>query len=275
MSLSSSSRTPVNRYHLCAVYIFLALALSSAAWSQTQEILRNSDIVTMTNARLGTDTILLKIETSQVQFDTTTDALAVLKAVGVSDAVIAAMLKAGPRRAVGPATPGTAAAAPASVIPAAAAPANRNGKPLILLEPFTVPNSVKWPYDPQQLQSQTILILKTKDDITRRFDVSASAADAAGAVYTLKGEVISWKAGNRATRLLVGAGTGRESADIRYSLIDEAGKTVFEREDTIRAAFIGNAVAGSVGQLAEPFASKLADRLEDVRLPGLGAPLGK
>ena len=59
--------------------------------------------------------------------------------------------------------------------------------------------------------------------------------------------------------MLVGMGTGRETAVIHYWLTDKTGKKVFEHTDTIRAAFWGNAYAGSVGQLAQPFADKIAD----------------
>jgi Domain of unknown function (DUF4410) len=234
----------------------VVLTLHANAWSQTQEVLRNSDVVTMTTAQLAAETIVVKIESSPTKFDTSSDALAVLKAAGVADAVISAMVKAGTRR--DPAAPD-----PAPV----ARPSKTDGKPLILLQPFRVPQSVTWPYDAQQLLTQTVLILKTKENVRNRFDVSANATDAEGPMYKLEGEVISWRAGNRATRLIVGLGAGRESADIRYWLVDEQGKKVFERQDTIRAAFVGNAVAGSVGQLAEPFASKIADRLDDVKLP--------
>jgi hypothetical protein len=80
----------------CAV-LSLALACGATLSGQSQEVLRNADIVTMTTARLSTDTIVLKIETSVTQFDTSTDALAVLKAAGVPDLAIAAMIRAGAR----------------------------------------------------------------------------------------------------------------------------------------------------------------------------------
>jgi hypothetical protein len=253
----------------------LALVWTATLVAQSQEVLRNADVVTMTTARLGAETVVLKIETSATQFDTTADALAVLKAAGVADSVIAAMIKSAARTAPAPtpaATPTSTAiapsAAPSSSTTPAVRPTRQGGRPLLLVQPLRIPEAVTWPYDAQQLQTQTVLILKTKDNIKNRFDVSANGADAAGPVYTLEGEVISWRAGNRATRLIVGMGAGRESADIRYWLTDEKGVRVLERQDTIRAAFIGNAVAGSVGQLAEPFASKIADRLDDVNVSG-------
>lgn len=249
---------------LLVAFALFCVAVISPADLRGQEILRNSDIVTMTTARLSADTIILKIETSATQFDTSSDALAVLKAAGVLDSVIAAMIKAGPSK---PAASAPRSTSPASSSASASNAAARSGRPLLVVQPFKVAGSVTWPYDAQALQTQTVLILQTKDRIKERFDVAATSAEAAGPIYTLHGEVTAWKAGNRATRMLVGLGAGRESADIRYWLTDEKGTRIFDKEDTIRAAFLGNAFAASVGQLAEPFAAKLADRLGEVRLP--------
>ncbi|MGH9756123.1 MAG: DUF4410 domain-containing protein [Candidatus Acidiferrales bacterium] len=77
------------------------------------------------------------------------------------------------------------------------------------------------------------------------------------------GEVISWHSGNRSARMMVGMGSGRETVEIHYWLTDAAGKKVFEHTDTIRQAFWGNAYANSVGQLAQPFADKIAARLKE------------
>jgi hypothetical protein len=66
--------------------------------------------------------------------------------------------------------------------------------------------------------------------------------------------------------MLVGAGTGRETAKIRFWVTDAGGKKVFEHQDTIRAEFWGNEYADSVGQLAHPFADKIAGRLAEVKL---------
>jgi hypothetical protein len=85
--------------------LFLALGCGATVWGQSQEVLRNADIVTMTTARLGADTIVLKIEASVTQFDTSAEALAVLKAAGVPDAAIAAMIKAAARTTNSPNSP--------------------------------------------------------------------------------------------------------------------------------------------------------------------------
>jgi hypothetical protein len=58
----------------------------------------------------------------------------------------------------------------------------------------------------------------------------------------------------------------RETAKIHYWLTDASGKKVFDHTDTIRAAFWGNGYADSVGQLAQPFADKIADRLAEAKL---------
>jgi hypothetical protein len=85
-------------------------------------------------------------------------------------------------------------------------------------------------------------------------------------LYTLNGEIVGWRAGNAAKRALIGFGSGRESADIHYWITDQAGKTILDKKDTVRAEFWGNAFAGSVGQLAHPFADKISNRIRDAKL---------
>lgn len=135
-------------------------------------------------------------------------------------------------------------------------------KPTIVVHNFSKPESVPCPYDMKQLQLQTIAELQRKDG--NQFTISADAS-AAGS-YALDGEILEWHPGNRATRLLVGMGSGRETAKIHYWLSNAGGKRVFEHTDTIRAAFWGNEYAGSVGQLAQPFADKIAERLAHAKL---------
>src|ERR1700728_442633 len=125
---------------------------------------------------------------------------------------------------------------------------------------------VNWPYAMTQMQLQTITELKVKDG--QNFEVVTEAPQESGSkVYLLDGEVLEWHAGNRATRLMVGMGSGRETAKIHYWLTDSvSGKKVFEHTDTIRQAFWANAYANSVGQLAQPFADKIADRIKEAKL---------
>ena len=135
----------------------------------------------------------------------------------------------------------------------------------VIVREFSVSERTGWPYDIKQLQSQTVAELKAKS--TDRLDVLVGdPATPRTHTYTLEGEIVSWHPGNRAKRMMVGMGSGRETADIHYWLTDEQGKKVFDHKDTIRAEFWGNAYAGSVGELAHPFASKIAARLTDAKL---------
>jgi len=138
-------------------------------------------------------------------------------------------------------------------------------KPTLVVETFVIPAGVVWPYDMNQLKLETLGELIKKDG-QYLFVVPEPVQDAKGAVYTLGGEVLEWHSGNRAKRLLVGMGSGRETAKIHYWLADMTGKRVFDHTDTIRQAFLGNAYANSVGQLAQPFADKIAERLKAARL---------
>jgi hypothetical protein len=148
----------------------------------------------------------------------------------------------------------------------AAVPLSAQQKPSLVVGTFALANGVNWPYDMKQMQLQTITELKIKDG--QSFEVVSEAPQGSGSkVYLLDGEVLEWHAGNRATRLMVGMGSGRETAKIHYWLTDQvSGKKVFEHTDTIRQAFWANAYANSVGQLAQPFADKIADRLKDAKL---------
>jgi len=139
-------------------------------------------------------------------------------------------------------------------------------KPSLVVNLFTVAGDVNWPYDFKQLQLQTITELKIKDG--PQFEVVSDASkENSGKVYVLDGEVLEWHPGNRAARMMVGYGSGRETAKIHYWLTDVAsGKKVFEHTDAIRQAFWGNAYANSVGQLAQPFADKIAVRLKEAKL---------
>ncbi len=138
-------------------------------------------------------------------------------------------------------------------------------RPLIVVHVFTTSSDVGWPYDMKEMQTQAIAELKAK--LSKTYEIVAEPP-AAGRThfYTLDGEVLAWRPGNRAKRMLVGMGSGRESADLHFWLSDDSGKKVVENKDTIRAEFWGNAYEGSVGQLAHPFADKIAGRVSDAKL---------
>ena len=137
-------------------------------------------------------------------------------------------------------------------------------KPAIIVHTFTATPGQPWPYDMKQMALQTVAELQRKHG--KQFDITTEATVSQVKTFTLDGEVTEWHPGNRAKRLVVGMGSGRETAKIHYWLTDSNGKNVFEHTDTIRAAFWGNGYADSVGQLAQPFADKIADRLADAKL---------
>ena len=66
----------------------------AAAAPLAQEVLTNADIVKMSSLQLSSQAIVLKIENSVTRFDTSPEGLAVLKAAGVPDLVIEAMIMA-------------------------------------------------------------------------------------------------------------------------------------------------------------------------------------
>src|SRR5216683_6206718 len=79
------------------VVAFLSYAQQPASASLAKpEALTNSDVLKMVEAKLADDLIVSKIKSSPGDFDTSIDAILKLKAAGVSDAVIHAMVEATP-----------------------------------------------------------------------------------------------------------------------------------------------------------------------------------
>ena len=137
-------------------------------------------------------------------------------------------------------------------------------KPTIVVSMFKTAPEISWPYDMKELQRQVVAELRNKD--RKQYNVSIEAPSSNAHYLTLEVEVLEWHPGNAAKRALVGMGSGRESAKIRYSVVTSEGKKVFEHEDTIRTEFYASAYAGSVGQLAHPLADKIGGRLADAKL---------
>jgi hypothetical protein len=137
-------------------------------------------------------------------------------------------------------------------------------KPTIVVSTFKTAPEVSWPYDMKELQRQVVAELQNKD--RKQYNISIEAPSSNTHYLTLEVEVLEWHPGNAAKRALVGVGTGRESAKIRYSVVTTEGKKVFEHEDTIRTEFYASAYSGSVGQLAHPLADKIGGRLADAKL---------
>lgn len=80
-------------YFYIAVVVMLWVSLELPVLGQTTEKpVTNNTIVEMTKAGLSDEIIIAKIRTSSVEFDTSTAALAELKKLGVSEAVIVSMI---------------------------------------------------------------------------------------------------------------------------------------------------------------------------------------
>ena len=136
-------------------------------------------------------------------------------------------------------------------------------KPTLVVNAFTTASGVELPYDLKQLHGQLVAELKVM--LGKEFTVVAEApTSAAGKVYTLDGEIVAWRPGNAAKRILVGMGSGRESSDIAYRVTDASGTKVVDKQDTIRTNFYSQ--AGSTGTLGHPIAQKIAERIRGAKL---------
>src|SRR5688572_3546695 len=87
------------------------------------------------------------------------------------------------------------------------------GKPVLVVHPFTTAAGVELPYDLKQMQPQLVAELKVM--LGKDFEVVAEApASSPSSIYTLDAEITGWRPGNAAKRLLVGLGSGREASDV-------------------------------------------------------------
>jgi hypothetical protein len=143
-------------------------------------------------------------------------------------------------------------------------PVSAQEKSSIVVQPFRLAAGVSWPYDMKQLMIQVVAELQNKD--AKKYNILVERPAEGSQSLALEVEILEWHPGNAAKRALVGMGTGRESARIRYWLTDQGGKKVFEHEDTVRTEFYASAYAGSVGQLAHPLAVKIGSRLAEAKL---------
>ena len=138
------------------------------------------------------------------------------------------------------------------------------GKPVIVVQPFTASAGVELPYDLKLLQPQLVADLKVQ--MGKEFDFVAEApATPPGTIYTLDTEITGWRPGNAAKRLVIGLGSGREASDLQYRVTDGSGKNVLEGKDTVRTNYYSQG-AGSIGTLVHPIAQKLAERIKNAKL---------
>jgi hypothetical protein len=137
-------------------------------------------------------------------------------------------------------------------------------KPTLIVNAFTTAQGVDLPYDLKQLHGQ--LVAEFKVMLGKEFTVAAEApAPPSGKVFTLDGEIVAWRPGNAAKRILVGMGSGREASDVAYRVTDAAGAKVVDKKDTIRTNFYSQG-SGSTGTLGHPIAQKIADRIREAKL---------
>lgn len=104
----------MNRFSVVLVFVLVAFG------AYAESPLTNADVLRLAQAGLSAETIIAKIEASDVAFDISTDALIVAKKEGVPDAVIGAMIRRASESAARPsASPSPAAPAASPVEPAA------------------------------------------------------------------------------------------------------------------------------------------------------------
>ena len=129
--------------------LLAALCLTSHAPGQEQEeVLTNADIIALTEAGVPAEAIVIKIESTQSDFDTTVEQLIALSTAGVDASVVAAMIRKATTEAARPEPPPPAAepAAPPQPVSVpqhtAAAPPQEEPQPSGAAEPAATRVSV-------------------------------------------------------------------------------------------------------------------------------------
>ncbi len=90
---------------LCALIIATLVFAASSAVAKNAKPMTNQDVINLVQAKISQDSILMAIENSKTDFDTSSSALIELNKRGVPDAVVQAMMRADePKQAVAPAS---------------------------------------------------------------------------------------------------------------------------------------------------------------------------
>lgn len=95
INMNNGSYISESDWFLCRIIliVILLIPLNGIAQTPASVPMTNQDVIKLTKAGLGDDVIIVKIGASQTNFDTSTDAIVILKSSGVSDRVIQAMFK--------------------------------------------------------------------------------------------------------------------------------------------------------------------------------------
>jgi hypothetical protein len=241
---------------LCFLVIGIVTISVAATPPQNATPLTNDDVISLKKAGLSDDLILLKINSSPTKFRTDPADLVALKNAGVSDAVVAAILKA-------PVSPTAAPNAPVrTTVPADLSMA-------AVIKPF---ESSITDTDaaglPDATRAAVIQILKNK----RTFSAVLSPEDAAGnkPLVEISAELVDFAAGNAATRIMIGLGTGRAHAGFAFTVTESVtGKVLLKKTIKETASFWSNSASSSAQrlELPEKVAKTFAEELQKAKIP--------
>ena len=225
---------------LIALYICLLIAGSlmrgSAITLQNNGPLTNDDVISMKKAGIGDDVIILKISSGPTKFSTEPVDLVALKNAGVSDAVIAAMLKP-----TGPTKTGSTASTTAVDLSRAA----------IILPFGSFVKGADAAGLPDATRTAVIHIMKDN----RMFSALLNPEEAAGkkTLVEISAELVDFAPGNAATRLLIGLGSGRAHAGFNFVVKDSAtGKILWKKTIKETASFWSNSASSAAQRLELP-----------------------
>jgi uncharacterized protein DUF4410 len=224
------------------ICLLVAVSVMRASTTIPQNVapLTNDDVIRLKKAGIGDDVIILTISSGATKFSTEPADLVALKNAGVSDAVIAAMLKP----PVATKTGSTSSVGNASI------PADLSKAALVLPFESSVTGADAAGL-PDATRTAIILIMKDK----RMFTAFLSPEEAAGkkTLVEISAELVDFAPGNVATRLVIGFGTGRAHAGFNFVVKDSAtGNVLWKKTIKETASFWSNSTSSSAQRLELP-----------------------
>jgi len=229
--------------------LIAATVLSASARMQNKVPLKNNDIINFKKAGIGDDVIILTINSGPTQFSTEPADLVALKNAGVSDVVVAAMLKS---RTISNASP------------------TIDLSRVALIRPF---DSSVSDADAAGLPDATRIAVIQIMQNNRMFSAFLSPEEAAGKkiLVEISADLVDFAPGNMAKRLVVGLGTGRAHAGFNFTVKDSAGNVLLKRTIKETASFWSNSASSSAqrSELPQKVAKSFVEELQKAKLAGV------
>ena len=242
-----------------AAVSFIIIAIAgigiSASTQQSGDALTNEEVIALKKAGISDEVIILRIQRGPTNFKTNASDLIALKDAGISDAVLAAILKGG-----------TGSADVASGATDSASPLNSvDLSKAVVVARFDV--SVEGSGGLADA-TRAAVVQFLRDGRIFSAVVTPEEVNEKVPQLEITATLVDFAPGNRATRIVVGLGTGRAHAGFNFVMKDKSGSVVWKKNIKETASFWSNSASSSAQrlELPEKIAKTLAQELKKANL---------